>query len=254
MVWTKWSRSQMRSSRSPNKLEREDLANGLAFRYEIQLTRGEIRQAQRDLERHTRLAEELKLPSQIWHAAAHRTELMLLMGRFTEAAAGIDQALHRGMSAHPDEALHTAVIQRLLLFMQQGGPLEELRPPLEKLEADRSDDTIYSCLLARLDCELGQKRQAQARLDPLGRDGFGAVRHGQWLLTIGLYWQRSPPWWETRRDEDALRVAASVFRAGRWLGAYPCCVSRYLGLLAAALSRLDEAALFFRTRWKRTTG
>ena len=116
----------------------EDLANGLAFRSEIHLTRGEVRQAQWDLERLTRLAEELKLPSQIWHAAAHRTELMLLMGRFTEAAAAIDQALHRGMSAHPDEALHTAVIQRFLLFMQHDGPLEELRPPLEQLEADRS--------------------------------------------------------------------------------------------------------------------
>jgi hypothetical protein len=91
------------------------------------------------------------------------------------------------MSAHPDEALHTAVIQRLLLFMQQDGPLEELRPPLEKLEADRFDDTIYSCLVARLDCELGQKGQAQARLNLLARDGFSAVpRHPQWLLTIGL--------------------------------------------------------------------
>ena len=34
----------------------EELANGLAFRYEIHLTRGEVRQARRDLERHTRLS------------------------------------------------------------------------------------------------------------------------------------------------------------------------------------------------------
>jgi eukaryotic-like serine/threonine-protein kinase len=222
----------------------EDLANGLAFRYEIQLTRGEIRQAQRDLERHRRLAEQLKLPSQIWHAAAHRTELMLLMGRFTEAAAAIDQALQRGMSAHPDEALHTAVIQRLLLFMQQGGPLDELWPPLEKLEADRSDDTIYACLLARLDCELGHKRQAQARLDALGRDGFGAVpRHGQWLLTIALLAEvaamvgnreQIKTLYELLRPYSAQVAGSEHIRIG--------CVSRYLGLLAAALSWLDEAA------------
>jgi tetratricopeptide (TPR) repeat protein len=224
----------------------EDLANGLVFRSEIHLTRGEVRHAQWDLERHARLAEDLKLPSQIWHAAAHRTELLLLMGQFTEAAAAIDQALHRGMSAHPDEALHTAVIQRLLLFMQQDGPLEELRPPLEKLEADRLDDTIYSCLLARLDCEVGQKRQAQVRLNVLARDGFGAVpRHPQWLLTMGLLAEivamvgkpeQMKTLYELLRPYSAHVAGSEHIRIGY--------VSRYLGLLAAALSRLDEAAQF----------
>ena len=94
----------------------EELANGLAFRYEIHLTRGEARQAQGDLERHAGLAEELKLPSHSWHVAAHQAELLLLMGRFTEAAAGIDQALHQGARAHPAEATETAVFQRFLLF------------------------------------------------------------------------------------------------------------------------------------------
>ena len=224
----------------------EDLANGLAFRYEIHLTCGDVRQARRDLERHARLAEELKLPSQIWHAAAHGTELMLLMGRFTDAAAGIDQALHRGMSAHPDEAMHTAVFQRLLLFLQKEGPLEELRPPLEKLEADRPDDKIYSCVLARLDCELGQKRQAQARLSVLDRGGFGAVRrHGQWLLAIGLLAEvaamvgnpeQVKTLYELLRPYSAHVAGSEHIRIG--------CVSRYLGLLAAALSRFDEAATF----------
>lgn len=224
----------------------EELANGLAFRYEIHLTCGEVRQAQRDLERHTRLAEELKLPSQIWHAAAHGTELKLLMGRYTEAAAGIDQALHRGMSAHPDEAMHTAVFQRFLLFMQQEGPLEELRSPLEKLEADRPDDKIYSCLLARLDCELGQKRQAQARLNVLDRDGFGAVpRHHQWLLAIALLAEvaamvgkpeQMKTLFELLRPHSAHIAGSEHIRIG--------CVSRYLGLLAASLSRFDEAATF----------
>jgi DNA-binding SARP family transcriptional activator len=226
----------------------EDLANGLAFRYEIHLTCGNVRQARRDLERHARVAEELKLPSQIWHAAAHGTELMLLMGRFTDAAAGIEQALHRGMSAHPDEAMHTAVFQRLLLFLQQEGSVEELRTPLEQLEADRPDDKIYSCLLARIDCELGQKRQAQARLNVLDRDGFGVVRrHGQWLLAMGLLAEvaamvgnpeQVKTLYELLRPYSAHVAGSEHIRIG--------CVSRYLGLLAAALSRFDEAATFLR--------
>ena len=170
------------------------------------------------------------------------------MGRFTDAAAGIDQALHRGMSAHPDEAMHTAVFQRLLLFLQQEGPVEELRPPLEQLEADRPDDKIYSCLLARIDCELGQKRQAQARLNVLDRDGFGVVRrHGQWLLAIGLLAEvaamvgnpeQVKTLYELLRPYSAHVAGSEHIRIG--------CVSRYLGLLAAALSRFDEAATFLR--------
>jgi tetratricopeptide (TPR) repeat protein len=119
----------------------EEVANGLALRFEVQLTRGEIRLAQADLERHIALAEELKLLSQSWHAAAHQAELLLLLGQFTEAAACIDQTLRRGAAAHRDEALKTAALQRLLLFMEQGsfqeGVLEELRSTLERLEAER---------------------------------------------------------------------------------------------------------------------
>jgi tetratricopeptide (TPR) repeat protein len=224
----------------------EDLADGLAVRYEIQLTRGEVGQARRDLERHIRLAEELKLPSHSWHAATHQAELLLLTGRFTEAAACIDQALHRGMSAHPAEAMQAAVLQRFLLFLERGGGLEELRPPLERLEADRPDDAIYPALLARLDCELGHERQAQARLDVLARDGFGAVQRDQaWLLAMTLLAdiaaivgnaEQVKTLYEMLRPYAALVAGSDHIRIGS--------VARYLGLLAAALSRLDEAVLF----------
>ena len=164
----------------------EDLADGLAVRYETQLTRCEVSPARRDLERHTRLAEELKLPSHSWHAATHQAELMLLTGRFTDAAAYIDQALQHGMSAHPAQAMQTAVFQRFLLFLEQGGP-EKARPSLERLEADRPDEKIYTSLLARLDCEQGQEPQAQARLETLARDNFGTVqRDPQWLPVMAL--------------------------------------------------------------------
>jgi DNA-binding SARP family transcriptional activator/tetratricopeptide (TPR) repeat protein len=222
----------------------EDLANGLAFRYEIHLTRGEVRQAQRDLEGHTHLVAELKLPSHIWHAAAHYVELMLLMGRFTEAAAGIDQALHHGMTAHPAEAMHTAVFQRFVLFLQREGALEELRQPLERWEADRPDDKIYSCLLARLDCEQGHRRQAEARLDLLDREGFAAVpRHHQWLLGIGLLAEVAATVGNSEQIEtlyELLHPYAANVAGGEHIRIGS--VSRYLGILAGALSRLDEAA------------
>src|SRR4029450_1791132 len=48
-----------------------EVANGRAVRYEMHMTRGEVRNAEVDLERPIALAEELNLRSQSWHAAAH---------------------------------------------------------------------------------------------------------------------------------------------------------------------------------------
>ena len=228
----------------------EEVADGLASRYQIQLTRGEIRPAQADLERHIALAEELKLRSWSWLAAAHQAELLLLLGRFTEAEACIDQALRRGADAHRDEAQKTATLQRLLLFVERGGfgegGLEKLRSALERLEVDRPNHKIHPALLARLDCELGRERPAQARLDVLAMDGFQSVpRDYAWLMTITLLADvaarvGNPDQVKTLYE---LLHPYAVFVAGAdhiRLGF----VSRYLGLLAAALSRLDEAALF----------
>jgi tetratricopeptide (TPR) repeat protein len=230
----------------------DEVADGLAFRYEVQLTRGEIRRAQADLERHIALAEELKLLSQSWHAAVHEAEFLLLLGRFTEAAACIDQTLRRGAAAHRDEALKSAALQRFLLFLQRGGfgegGLEELRSTLERLEADRPNHKIYPALLARLDCELGQERRAQARLDVLAKDGFRTVpRDYAWLMAITVLadvaamvgnTEQVKTLYELLRPYAALVAGADHIHFGS--------VSRYLGLLAAALSRLDEAAVFLR--------
>jgi DNA-binding SARP family transcriptional activator/tetratricopeptide (TPR) repeat protein len=230
----------------------DEVANGLAVRYEIHMTRGEVQDAQGDLERHIALAEELKLRSQSWHAAAHQAELLLLLGRFAEAAACIDQALRRGAAAHWAEAMRTAAQQRLLLFLEQGGleggGLEDLRSPLERLEADRPQDKVSTALLARLDCELGHERQAQARLNVLGKDGFHTVqRDAQWLIVITVLADVAAMVGTPEHIKalyELLRPYSALVGGGPHL--YFGSVSRYLGNLAAALSRPDEAALFLR--------
>jgi tetratricopeptide (TPR) repeat protein len=225
----------------------QEVANGLAVRYETHLTRGEVHAAQGDLERHIALAEKLRLRSESWHVATHQIELMLLTGRFTEAKARIDQTLHRGLGAHL-EAMKTAVLQGSLVFLEQGGALGELRSQLERLEADRPDEKTAAALLARLDCELGQERQAKARFNVLARDGFRTVQRDEvWLIVITVLAEvaaivgtpeQVKTLYELLRPYSALVAGGDHIRFGS--------VSRYLGLLAAALSRLDEAALFLK--------
>jgi tetratricopeptide (TPR) repeat protein len=156
------------------------------------------------------------------------------------------QAAGAVAGAHPAEAMETAVFQRFLIFLEQGGALEELRAPLERREADRADEKIYPCMLARLDCELGNVRQAQATLDILARDGFDTVqRDYQWLLAIALLAEvaatvgsaeQNKTLYELLGPYSALIAGGEHIRIGF--------VSRYLGVLAAALSRFDEATLF----------
>jgi DNA-binding SARP family transcriptional activator/tetratricopeptide (TPR) repeat protein len=228
----------------------DEVANGLAVRYEIHLTRGEVHDARGDLERHIALAEELKLRSQSWHAAAHQAELLLLLGRFAEAAACIDQSLRLCAAAQQGEAMRTAAQQRLLLFLEQGafegGGVEGLRSPLERLEADRPQDKVCTAILARLDCELGHEREAQARLNVLGKDGFRTVqRDALWLLAITVLADVAAMVGTPEHIKalyELLRPYAALVGGGPHL--HFGSVSRYLGNLAAALSRLDEAALF----------
>jgi hypothetical protein len=102
---------------------------------------------------------------------------------------------------------------------------------------------IYPALLARLDCELGQERRAQARLDVLAKDSFRTVpRDYAWPMATTLLAdvaamvgnpEQVETLYELLRPYAALVAGAEHIRFGS--------ISRYLGLLAAALFRLDEA-------------
>ena len=150
------------------------------------------------------------------------------------------------------EGLRGLSDSRLLLFLERDrfgeGGLEKLRSALERLEVDRPNHKIHPALLARLDCELGQERRAQARLDVLAMDGFQSVpRDYAWLMTITVLAdvaamvgnpEQVKTLYELLRPYAALVAGADHIRFGS--------VSRYLGLLAASLFRLDEAAEFLR--------
>ena len=103
-------------------------------------------------------------------------------------------------------------------------------------------------MLARLDCELENERQAQARLDILAKDGFDSVqRDHQWLLAIALLAEVATIVGNTEQVKtlyELLRPYSRHIAGGEHIRIG--CVSRHLGNLAAAQSRLDEAALLLR--------
>jgi DNA-binding SARP family transcriptional activator len=225
----------------------QDLEQSLAghlLRLELHVTQGRTAAAHDELAVATRLANELRLPSARWHLSVHETGLALLGGNFAEASALIEQGQQLSERSASAEVTTTAVVQRFPLLLEQRR-LEELRPALSEIAAANPDAGVYRCLLARLEVEAGDRSAARAMLERLASDDWASVRRDlESLLAMALLaetaavladQERASELYDLLAPYESLVAAAPHFFA---MGA----VSRYIGILAAVLSRLDEAA------------
>jgi hypothetical protein len=222
----------------------EQALNGHLIRLELLVTLGRTAAAQHELAVATRLAHELRLPSARWHVAVHETGLALLGGRFAEAEGLIEHAQQLGERSASAEVRINAVAQRFLVRMEQSR-LEELRPALREIAAAHPENGVYLCLLARLECEAGNEAAAAAILEDLARDQWATVRHNlESLLAMALLAETAALLAHEKHaaelDHLLAPYASLIAVAGHFfpMGA----MSRYTGMLAAVLSRLDEAA------------
>jgi hypothetical protein len=135
-------------------------------------------------------------------------------------------------------------VQRFPLLLEQRR-LEELRPELTAIAAANPSDGVYRCLLARLECEAGDHSAAQAMLELVARDDWATIRHKmESLLAMALLAETAALLADREHASQLYDLLAPypsyVAGAGHFfaMGA----MSRYVGLLAATLCRLDEAA------------
>jgi DNA-binding SARP family transcriptional activator len=224
--------------------DREQALNGHLTRLELLLTLGRTAAAHDELAVATRLAHELRLPSARWHVAVHETGLALHAGRFAEADALIEHAQRLGERSASAEVTTTAVVQRFPLLLEQQR-LEELRPALRELVGANPSDVAYRCMLARLECETGNHTAARGMLQLLVRDVSATAPRGlNWLLEAPLLAETAA----LLGDEDcASRLYDQLAPYASFVAVAPHffpmgAVSRYVGMLGAVLSRLDEAA------------
>jgi class 3 adenylate cyclase len=222
----------------------EQALNGHLLRFELLVTLGRTAAARDELAVATRLARELRLPSARWHVAVHEAELALLGGRFAEADALIEQAQQSGERSASAAVTATPVVQRFPLLLEQRR-LEELRPALSDIAAANPQTAVYRCLLARLEVDVGNYTAARAMLELLAPDDWAAVpRDYKWLLAVSLLAETAAlltnEEWASQLYDLLAPYASLVAVAPHFfpIGA----VSRYLGMLAAVLSNLDEAA------------
>ena len=221
--------------------EAERLAWSHAVSYCVLADLGRMSEARAEADAFDVHALELRQPAQQWVSGTLRIPLMLLEGRFEEAEARLAWSFETGVFER-DELSSTR--SQLFLLRREQHRLAEV------VELNRSSiDTfpwypVHRAERALLLAETGRRGEAATALGELARDRFAVFhRDNAWLLGMALAAEVAA----LLQDDAAATVLYeelapfSHLHASAWAEGSVGAVSRYLGLLAETLGRLDDA-------------
>jgi tetratricopeptide (TPR) repeat protein len=208
-----------------------------------ELTR--MSEARAELDTVGRLAEELRQPAQMWLGPVNQTLLALMEGDFSRAEALLQEEAKPALPATPiRDDVSSARMHRFLLY-REVERLAEIESAVRGSVDEFPWYPFHRAALALLLIDLGRREQALAVFLDLARDEFHAFyRDSLWLMGVALASEACA------RLGDAssaltlygqLEPFAGIHAFGQGDGSLGA-VDRYLGLLAANMGRLDEAA------------
>src|SRR5450759_2989730 len=205
---------------------------------------GRIVEARDAVEEVGRWAEELRQPDHLWLGVAPRAMLALMEGDFALAEELVQRetdSRRQITTARDDES--AGRMHRFLLRREQGRLAEEAAT----VRASVDDFPWYPLHRAALVClllDLERKAEARAVFEDLAREGFRALyRDNEWLLGSSLACEACALLGDGSAAKvlyDQLAPFAGRHAIGHAEGSVGA-VDRYLGLLAFALGRLDDA-------------
>jgi len=255
--WTLWAPDHLEARLSVAtelaRLARETGSRELAlqvhaWRLGDLLELGDITGVRREADIYVRLAAELRQPTYQWWAAMFQAMLATLEGRFAEA-----EGLARDGAALGERGQATVARQVLGSYL---GVLREFRGPLEtetlKALVERYPTMpIWRANLAHIYAQSGRTTEARREIELLATHDFADLPQDlRWLPTVTMLSQacaaiRDRRWAATLYDllrHHAGRIVVVASGAGPCMGP----VSRFLGLLAGAMTRWSEAEQHFR--------
>jgi tetratricopeptide (TPR) repeat protein len=196
---------------------------------------------------HEALADELKQPSQHWYSAVMRTEWALLRGEFSEGEQLAEEALRLGRRAQSWDADFAYRIGLFVLRREQGR-LQEIEELIRLSLDEHAGYRSFPALVPVLEWELGREDEARRAFDELAAADLAKLpRDSEWLFSLSVLAEAAA------RLEDCDRAAllyqllhpyARLNASNSGAGAIGS-VSRYLGILASAMSRWDDARNHF---------
>ena len=223
--------------------DRETELIGRARRITCSLELGDIRAVEADIAAHARLAGELRMPFYEWTAASLSAMQALLQGSLETA----EELAETALSREPERPnVRFAHLDQLTAVRWEQGGLGQLRPNWHEFVEQFPRAGYARGWLCLADAELGREDDARTGLQSLVEEISGLPRNGTWLSALALASLAAAQ----LDDQDA---AASLYPlllryADRVIAItmpHPVlcfgAASLYLGLLATATSRWEEA-------------
>jgi predicted ATPase/DNA-binding SARP family transcriptional activator len=215
-------------------------------RFYVFLEAGDMQAAHQEHEAAGQLAHELRQPAQLWGTATRKANLALFEGRFGQAEPAIREAFELGRLAQSADAEVAFELQMYALRREQGR-LEEVVDSVERAVGAYPAYPVWRFVLVDVFAELDRKDDARAAFDACAADEFRLALEDQWLAGMSLLTDAC------RSLEDAERASAlyDLLRPyAQHNVALPTelcrgSVSRDLGVLAAVMSRPEQAAEHF---------
>jgi len=227
--------------------EQERATQGRYLRAMFSLEMANIPTVRAELETVARLARELKQPAWLWMLVATQATLALFEGRFSQGEDLMDEALALGERAQGADAVLSYRIHQFTLRWQRG-ELDGLEEILTRAADEYPARPMLRCMLARLYADLSREADARRVFEELAADDFGSLpRTNEWLFSLGFLADVAEYLGDTNRARTAHELLSPYAARNASTADYISTgsVSRPLGVLAATLSRWEEAESHF---------
>jgi len=210
---------------------------------------GDMAALRRELDTYRRTTQELRQPHFVWHVPLFEAGQAVLSGRFDDAERLVQEALALGRRARdPVAAIYHPI---LLIGLRWGqGRLPELEQALAEFVDRYPSNLGWRATLAVLLCEAGRTGEARAHLERLAADDFaGLPRNHLFLYHVAVLAIVVHAIGDSTRASTLYELLApyadhNVLVARLPLGTLGSS-RQFLGLLAAAMGRWDDALAQF---------
>jgi tetratricopeptide (TPR) repeat protein len=225
----------------------ERLVDATWLRRIVALSLGDVAEVERAAAEHRAFAEELRQPSQLWYDAVMRSTWALFKGNLEAAERTAEEALRLGEQAQSWDA---GFSYRITLFFvrREQRRLDEFEQLVRETVDEYPGYRSFRCLLALLECELGHADAARFEFEQLAGDGFSALpRDSEWIFCLCILSEVSVRLRDAERAADLYRLLLPYAHLNALVAGEVAIgsVARYLGQLAASMSRWDDAARHF---------
>jgi class 3 adenylate cyclase/tetratricopeptide (TPR) repeat protein len=209
---------------------------------------GDIPAVARQIDSYAEMAEELRQPYHLWYVEVFRATRALLEGRLSDAEALMHKGLETGSRVMGEQAVQFFAAQLLTLRDHQGR-LGEMEPAIRAYADQFPTIPAVRAAVAFILAESGNLDEARGEFEIVAANEFADMpRDTTWSLTLAMLARTAASLGDTARAKALYDMFAPYGSRAVVTGPAIACLgsaARYLGMLAAAVGRTNEAVRHF---------